>query len=130
MSAPRESEAVYSARLRRVLVSIALVLGGACSLRQAPPPGATGDEIYALQNCANCHGLDRKGMPNGPALADLERHWTRDTLAEFLRDPKAFVKTDARVAALKNQYSTGMGRYDALTLDQRLVLASWLLTNR
>jgi mono/diheme cytochrome c family protein len=113
-----------------VLFTLVLVLVGACSSRQAPPPGATGDQIYALQNCAKCHGVDRYGNEKGPPLVNLERQWTRDTLADFLRDPKAVVEVDERLAAIKDQYPLGMGRYNKLSESQRLVLADWLLESR
>lgn len=111
---------------RIVAVAFALLLA-ACSLRQAPPPGAPGDVIYALQNCAICHGHDREGKSNGPGLVDLDRHWTRDTLTEFLGDPRAFEATDPRIAALRDQYSSAMDPYTNLTLAERRVLANWLL---
>lgn len=104
-----------------------LGLAAACSLRRAPPPGASGAEIYDLQNCANCHGDEREGKSLGPSLAGLAQHWTRETLVEYLADPQGFVERDPRLRARSEEYSGKMDPYDNLTLEQRGVLADWLL---
>jgi mono/diheme cytochrome c family protein len=103
------------------------LLATACSTRRPPPPGASGDVIYALQNCANCHGETREGTRLGPALLPLSPSWTRERLAEYLADPRALVASDERLAALDRQFSTDMGPYANLSQDERLVLAGWLL---
>jgi len=104
-----------------------LLLVVACSLRKQPPPGASGEVIYELQNCANCHGPAREGTRLGPALAGLDPSWTRERLAEYLDDPRAMVAREPRLQELDRTWSTDMGRYDNLSQDQRLVLADWLL---
>jgi len=109
------------------LILLALFFATACSMRRPPPPGASGDVIYALQNCANCHGEQREGTRLGPALQSLSTDWTRARLAEYLADPRALVESDERLAALDREFSSDMGRYDNLSLDERLVLADWLL---
>jgi mono/diheme cytochrome c family protein len=104
------------------------MLALACSFRRQPPPGASGAEIYRLQNCANCHGERREGTRRGPALAGLRARWTIERLAAYLADPPAMLETDARLASLDEQYgSSDMGRYDNLDLAQRSTLAAWLL---
>lgn len=112
-----------------ILVTTLLVstLVLACSLRKDPPPGASGPVIYELQNCANCHGPERAGTRLGPPLAGLGGRWTRARLADYLADPRAMVASDARLAELDRQWSSDMGPYDNLTLEERLVLADWLL---
>lgn len=99
----------------------------ACTLRTPPPPGATGDVIYDLQNCANCHGADRTGKSQGPPLLDLGRHWQVEELARYLADPQSFVAADPRLRAHGETHSQTMPAYDNLTLEQRRVLAAWLL---
>lgn len=99
----------------------------ACSTRTPPPPGATGDLIYELQNCANCHGVDGEGTSRGPALANLPEHWTAERLAGFLEAPDGFLERDERLRALEKAYPGKMSRYDNLDLEQRTTLASWLL---
>ena len=100
----------------------------ACSLRQQPPPGASGAEIYRLQNCANCHGEEREGTRRGPPLAGLDEHWTAERLAEYLSDPGATIAGDARLRAMDEDFgSSNMGRYDNLDPEQRRTLAAWLL---
>ena len=99
----------------------------ACSTRRPPPPGASGDVIYELQNCANCHGPAREGTRLAPPLAGLASNWTRDSLAEYLADPRAAVARDARLKELDKAWSSDMGPYANLSPAERLVLADWLL---
>lgn len=114
--------------LVRASLALLLALAPGCSLRRQPPPGASGAEIYRLQNCANCHGEGREGTRRGPPLAGLRSNWTRARLAEYMLDPRPMVARDARLARLDQQYgSSDMGRYDNLDLVQRSTLADWLL---
>lgn len=112
-------------RLGTALVTLLVV--AACSFRTPPPPGASGEEIYRLQNCANCHGEAGEGKSLGPPLRGLSAHWDRERLARFFADPKPFVAEDARVAELLRKYPAPMSRYDNLDREQRLVLADWVL---
>jgi len=98
-----------------------------CSMREQPPEGAHGNEIYRMQNCANCHGPTGAGGSLGPALAGLEKYWDADELAEYFVDPKAFEERDERLRELKSSHSGTMTSYANLSEDQRLTLARWLL---
>lgn len=110
------------------LASGLLALAPACVFRRQPPPGATGDEIYRLQNCANCHGDEREGTRRGPPLAGLRAHWTDARLAEYFVDPRAVVVQDARLSALDEAFgSSDMGPYANLDRELRTTLAKWLL---
>lgn len=112
----------------RLLLVCLACLGPACIFRRQPPPGASGTQIYELQNCANCHGDAREGTRRGPPLAGLEAHWSVDLLAEYLADPQGIVERDPRLQAFGKEYEgSEMGRYDNLDLDLRRTLASWLL---
>ena len=108
-----------------LLISLTMCLGSAC--RQAPPPGASGETIYILQNCANCHGESLEGTPRGPSLMELNTHWDRSTMAEFFADPVTMAKQDARLSAMVKKYGTGMSTYDNLSQNERLRLADYLL---
>ena len=99
----------------------------ACSTRKDPPPGVGGDEIYVLQNCANCHGENAEGKSLGPPLRELGRFWTRDELASYLEDPAPFVSSNERLKELDQAYTAEMGPYANLSVDERGRLADWLL---
>jgi cytochrome c553 len=115
-------------RTGSVLVLALVGLLGACLFRRQPPPGASGAEIYRLQNCANCHGEAREGTRLGPPLADLRAHWSAARLAEYFLDPRPVIEQDARLVELDRSFgSSDMGRYDNLDLEQRTHLAEWLL---
>lgn len=116
--------------MRQATLALSLLpfLALACSFRRQPPPGASGAEIYRLQNCANCHGEEREGTRRGPPLAGLRSNWSAERLAEYLADPPAMVANDARLALFDEQFgSSDMGRYDNLDMEQRTRLAAWLL---
>ena len=110
-----------------VLATLALAPGAACSSRIDPPPGASGEDIYALQNCANCHGERGEGKSLGPPLRDLAASWTVADLGRYLARPEDFIERDPRLRALDAEYTSEMNPYDNLTDDERRVLAEWLL---
>jgi len=116
-------------RLHAALLGVLAALGlPACfMIRRTPPPGATGEVIYRYQNCANCHADKLEGSQRGPALAGLAAHWTRESLSAFLDDPRPFLERDERLQELARAHDREMSRYDNLTLEQRQVLADWLL---
>ena len=47
-----------------------------------------GERIYQLNNCASCHGADRKGYGSFPQLLGLSRTRTEDAVATLLRTGK------------------------------------------
>ena len=110
-----------------LVVTLFGALASACALRREPPAGADGATIFKYQLCANCHGANGQGSGRGPALLGLEQHWDQTGLAEFLRDPKAATKADARLGSLAKQYRSEMRSYEGLNEEQRRVLAAWLL---
>lgn len=120
---------LHTRRLPLLLFSLLVLLPLACSFRRDPPPGASGSEIYRLQNCANCHGEAREGTRLGPALKGLKPHWDPERLARYLADPRAMLAEDPRLRALDQEYSNNMGRYDNLNIGQRRTLAWWMISN-
>jgi cytochrome c2 len=114
---------------RRLPLLLLPLLALSCSSRRDPPAGASGGEIYRLQNCANCHGDAREGTRLGPALRSLKAHWDPERLARYFADPRAMLAEDARLRALEQEYSGDMDRYDNLSLGQRRTLAWWLISN-
>jgi len=75
--------------------------------------------------CHRCHGPDLAGTHKGPALADLDRHWTRDGLVDFLREPSA---TQApRLQALSERYAPPVMPAYAIMASVLVDLADFLL---
>lgn len=111
----------------RAFVYLAPLVLASCLGRKPVPPGATGEEIYALQNCRLCHAEDGSGTKRGPALGDLRANWTVERLVEYLFDPQPVVDADERLRALDEQFSLPMPRYHNLTEEQRRELGHFLL---
>lgn len=110
-----------------VLLALASLALTSCLGRKPVPEGASGAEIFVLQNCRQCHEEDGSGSGRGPALGNLRANWTADQLVSYLADSKPFIEADARLKKLEDSHSLVMPRYHNLTDDQRGVLAAWLL---
>ncbi|NWF50155.1 MAG: cytochrome c [Ignavibacteriaceae bacterium] len=64
----------------------------------------TGAELIKQFGCLSCHGQNLEGTKMGPALADLKKHWNRDELINYLRNPNSFMDTE-RFVEYKKQYT-------------------------
>jgi quinoprotein glucose dehydrogenase len=82
---------------------------------ELPPAGEGGPlgaRVYA-QHCTVCHGIDRKGDPQGqfPPIDDLKGHLRREDAVAILRDGKgvmpafAFLQESEREAVVAHIYS-------------------------
>jgi cytochrome c553 len=115
--------------------SIALVLLcalaalGACGGGSEPAAKGprTGAQLYGDAQCVQCHGRDGSGTSMGPPLRSLGAHWTRESLAEYLVDPRAAVRKDPRLQALDQRYMMPMQAYPHVSLEERLALADHVL---
>jgi len=86
-------------------------------------PGA---RLYATYGCASCHGGQGAGGTLAPPLADLGRYWDREGIADYLRDPRAWLAKDPRLEALQQRFSAQMPAV-SLPEEQRLMLADHVL---
>ena len=87
---------------------------------------AHGEKLYATRACASCHGGKGAGLSTAPGFAGLDDHWTREQLAEYLGNPRAWIDKDARLRELKRRYSMEMPAFGA-PLPDRLALADHVL---
>ncbi len=106
------------------LVAAGVALGG-CG--EETPAAPTAEQLFRRELCASCHGGAGEGSWMGPPLSGLAEHWERESLAEFLRDPKPFVAEDQRLAELLGKYPNPMVGNRVLGKAERLQLADWLL---
>ena len=87
-----------------------------------------GRQAYQALGCGSCHGDHREGKRSGPVLAGLAEHWTPESLATYLKDPPAMIKTTPRLAYKAEQYPIAMPSFgdkaDEATLS---ALAAYLL---
>jgi len=106
----------------------ALLLLLASCRRAAPAGPATGQELFRRELCGSCHGSAGKGTWMGPPLRGLGAHWTREELADFLRDPATRLRSDPRLQELSRRFPNAMKGNQVLGRRERTRLADWLLS--
>lgn len=105
---------LHRSRLRhgaRTLLAIALGLtlaSGCGGDDPAPKQPLSGERLYAVQGCKNCHKLDGAGGPLGPSLAGVPSRWTVAEIAEYVADPPSFHERKPHLAQLARRYSMRM----------------------
>jgi cytochrome c2 len=114
------------------LATFAVLAGcGAGEERLGPGMSAEaqrGRQAYQALGCGSCHGDRREGKRSGPVLAGLGDHWTPESLATYLKDPDAMVKTTPRLAYKAEQYPIAMPSFGDKADDATLAaLAAYLL---
>ena len=111
----------------KYLIAIALcgilcvpILITACS---APPDGKT---VFIESGCARCHEINGSGSSQAPRLEGLQSKWTPESLEEFLIDPPAYAKDNARLLTYQKKYPTPMPRLE-IAPARRKILVQYLL---
>lgn len=99
----------------------------ACGDAPDDKPPADGARLYVLANCTTCHGADGAGGMVGPPLRGLAQHWDRESLADYLADPRKRLESDARLKALSLNFSMHMPPATNFTPAQRLLIADHAL---
>ena len=118
----------------------AIVLLGACGTGDETAPdqergigeaeASAARQLFQDENCTMCHGEMTQGMEElGPALRDLAPYWDRDRLASYLEDPPAFAEANPDFDERRDiAFDLEIPAYDSLSVEQRHILADWLLT--
>jgi cytochrome c2 len=110
--------------LAGLLLAAALAACGDAPQGNAPADGA---RLFVLANCTTCHATNGQGTPLGPPLRGLDAHWTRESLAEYLTDPKAAIESNQRLKTLSLNFSMHMPPVVNFTPEQRLAIADHAL---
>lgn len=84
--------------------------------------------LYERAGCAACHGADRWGTDQAPALQNLSKHWDVRGLAAYIAAPTEH--RDERLQQLAVEYEAEMPGAGFLSQEQRESLAEWLLGAR
>jgi len=114
--------------LAPVLLLSALALAGAATACAGGGSGPmTGAELYRARACHTCHGGSGEGRSIGPPLVGLAEHWTVEDLAAYLAEPRSFVERSERLQAVDEQYRTNMQSFRHLDLEERTLIARWVL---
>ena len=85
-----------------------------------------GQKVFVESGCARCHELDGSGGSQGPPLEALSSKWTTESLEQFLIDPPAYVKNDARLQSYTDDYMTPMPKLE-IEPARRKALVQFLL---
>jgi cytochrome c553 len=109
-------------------IGTALLAGLASACRPADPGPILDPEVaYRKRTCYRCHGADLGGTEIGPPLAGLERYWTLEQLADYIRDPAPFHQSDPRIRGLVQAYNGRLMKGYPLDDAELRSLAAWLL---
>jgi mono/diheme cytochrome c family protein len=107
--------------------------GGEESAGESPGLSAAelsrGATLYKDEGCPVCHGDSAQGVEQaGPALRELAPYWNIEKLGSYLQDPTAFRQANPDFDERREeQFMLEMPAYDALTAEQRQLLAGWLM---
>lgn len=108
------------------LLALALALA-ACGDAPGGDQPVDGARLYVMANCSTCHGNDGAGGVLGPPLRGLDANWTRESLADYLTDPKGAIATTPRLKTLSLNFSMQMPPVTNFTPEQRLLIADHAL---
>lgn len=112
--------------LASVLLGLAALLAGACS-GGGDSQAKDGPTLFSRNGCVACHGHKLQGSSMAPALAGLAEHWTVEDMVAYLADPKGYAAQDPRLSEQGKSYRTVMPPYANVSVEDRTVLAEWLL---
>lgn len=112
--------------LLATLLGSLLVAAGCGEAPQGDAPG-DGARLFVLAGCTTCHAKDGGGTALGPPLRGLDAHWTRESLAEYLTDPKGAIEKDQRLKTIALNFTMHMPPVLNHTPEQRLAIADHAL---
>jgi cytochrome c2 len=78
--------------------------------------------------CTSCHGDNLQGTKLAPALAEINKFWSRDALINYLRNPQSYsrdVRFDEYRVKYRNVIMPSYGNIDVKELGK---MAEYLLT--
>ena len=100
----------------------------ACSSKTPVDPHTlTAQELYLHVRCDQCHGRGGEGGFMAPPLRGIAEHWDRESLIEYLKDPRPVIERTPRLQQMKRRYSMEMRSFRELDEELRGRLADWLL---
>jgi mono/diheme cytochrome c family protein len=117
------ASAVFAAALLAVSSLVASCGGGANPAADALPGAA----LFQEKNCVVCHGAGGEGRATGPELRNVGKHFTREQLVEYLKNPTVYAEKDPRLAARMHDFPGMMPKYDYLEPTQLEQLADYVL---
>lgn len=90
--------------------------------------GASGKDLLVTFGCTTCHGADVNGTNLAPGLAGLKKHYDRDKLINYLRNPQSFMD-DSRFTEFKLKYKNiAMPSFNNKDVKELGKIADYLLS--
>jgi len=87
-----------------------------------------GLSLIQQKGCITCHGADLNGTQMAPALVEIGKHWNRDGLINYLRNPSAY-SGDNRFDEYRKKYKNiMMPSYGNLDVKDLGKISEYLLT--
>lgn len=114
-------------RIAMMTCSTFVLLAFAACGDDAPPPLASGPELFEREACTRCHGKNGEGAGLGPTLHGKKVHWTRESLVAYLKDPVGYAKKDPRLAVQGQKFLQPMPTYKLLRPEELERLADHVL---
>jgi len=96
---------------------------------ETAPQQTSGLTLIQQNGCLACHGRDLKGNSNlGPSLYNAKKHWTRDELINYLRNPSDY-RNDPRFDEYADQFKNiMMPSFDNLDVKDLGLIADYILS--
>lgn len=83
-------------------------------------------EIIANVGCNKCHGDDLKGTKLAPSLINVDEHWSRTELINYLRNPDSY-GNDKRFTEYKKKYKIPMTSFSDVDVKTLEKIADYVL---
>jgi mono/diheme cytochrome c family protein len=118
--------------MRNIVLAMAaaVLLVSACDSRsgQGGADVQEGAALFISRNCITCHGAGGNGATAGPRLRDLSKHYTIESMIEYLKDPDAAMKRDERLRKRAEGFGALMPKYNYLPEDELKKLSVYVLS--
>ncbi|NCS89427.1 MAG: hypothetical protein AUK34_14315 [Ignavibacteria bacterium CG2_30_36_16] len=85
------------------------------------------EQLLGRLGCTNCHGQNLEGTKMGPALVNLNEHWSKNELTNYLRNPSSYMDNE-RFKVFKEKFpNVIMPAFGNVNVQELGKLAEYLL---
>jgi len=84
--------------------------------------------LLSSNRCLSCHGAELQGTSKAPALTNLTQHWDRNSLINYLRNPKSYSGDKRFLEYMKKYPGKFMPSFGNLNVKDLGKIADYLLS--